>query len=193
MTFIHPTATVDEGAQIGEGTKIWHYVHVRGDAVIGKNCIIGKSSYIDTKARIGDNCKIQNFVSVYHGVVIGNNVFVGPHACFTNDLYPRAANSSWEVVDTRVKDGVSIGANATIVCGITIGRCAMVGAGSVVTKDVPPHALVVGSPAKVVGWVCECGSILCKEGEVPQGGASEGDTGGERVLVCRDCDRSVRL
>ncbi len=183
MVYIHPTATVDDGAEIGEDTNIWHYVHIREGAVIGRNCIIGKSAYIDTKVRIGDNCKVQNFVSVYHGVTIGNNVFIGPHVCFTNDMYPRAAEPSWQIVETLVEDGVSIGANATIVCGIKIGKCAMIGAGSVVTKDVPPHALVVGNPARIVDYVCECGSRLWKDVRDEK----------EKGVVCKDCERSVSL
>ena len=154
--FKHETAIVDDGAKIGEGTKIWHFVHVRGGAKIGRDVIIGKGCYIDTGVVIGDRCKIQNLVSVYNGVIIEDEVFVGPHAVFTNDMMPRAVGE-WELVKTYVKKGASIGANATIVCGITIGEYAMIGAGAVVTKDVPPHALVVGVPAKIIGYVCECG------------------------------------
>jgi acetyltransferase-like isoleucine patch superfamily enzyme len=119
--------------------------------------------YIDADVTVGDNCKIQNFATLYRGVVLGDRVFVGPHACFTNDLYPRAMSPSWKVVATEVEDGASIGANATVLCGVTIGRNAMVAAGAVVTKNVPGHALVAGVPARVVGWVCECGRPLDKQ------------------------------
>ncbi|MDI9616647.1 MAG: acyltransferase [Methanothrix sp.] len=156
----HPTAVV-ESADIGDGTSIWHFAHIREGARIGRNCNIGKSVYIDRDVRIGDNVKIQNFVSVYHGVDIGDDVFIGPSAVFTNDLYPRAFIWSEDrVVPTKVCRGASIGANATIVCGITIGEYAMVGAGSVVTDDVPPHGLVYGNPAVLRGYVCRCGRPL---------------------------------
>ncbi len=163
---IHETAIVEEGAQLGEGTRIWHFAHVRNGAKIGKNGNIGKDVYIDTNVVIGDNCKIQNFASLYHGLTVGNDVFIGPHVCFTNDLYPRA--SIWtdeRLVKTKVKDGASIGANSTIVAGVTIGASAMVGAGSVVTKDVPDHALVFGNPARIHGFVCDCGMKLEKNNE----------------------------
>jgi acetyltransferase-like isoleucine patch superfamily enzyme len=115
---------------------------------------------LDVDVTVGDDCKIQNFATLYRGLTIGNRVFVGPHACFTNDLYPRAVSPDWQVVPTMVEDGASIGANATILCGITVGRYAMIAAGAVVTKDVPAQALVAGVPAKVIGWVCECGRPL---------------------------------
>ena len=158
--FVHPTAVVEEGAIIGEGTRIWHFVHVRSGAKIGKNCNIGKDVYIDVGVEIGNNVKIQNGVSVYRGVKIEDDAFIGPHAVFTNDLYPRSFNQDWELVPTLVKKGASIGANATIVCGVTIGEYAMVGAGAVVTKDVPPHGLVYGNPARLRGFVCVCGRRL---------------------------------
>src|SRR3989304_6202326 len=157
---IHSTADVSPDAVIGEGTQIWHWVQVREGARIGRNCRIGKDVYIDADVVLGDGCKVQNFATIYKGVTIGNRVFVGPHACFTNDPYPRADATEWKVVPTKVEDGASIGANATILCGITIGRNAMVAAGAVVTKDVPVHALVAGVPAKVVGWVCDRGHPL---------------------------------
>ena len=161
-TFIHPTAIV-ETKNIGDETKIWHFAHIRESASIGKNCIIGKAVYIDTHVKIGNNCKIQNFVSLYHGVEIEDDVFVGPAATFTNDMMPRAFIWSDEkIVKTLVKKGASIGANATIICGNTIGKYAMVGAGSVVTKDVPDHGLVYGNPAVLHGFVCECGKRLKK-------------------------------
>jgi len=163
---IHETAIVEEGAKIGEGTNIWHFVHIRKGANIGKKCNIGKDVYIDINVRVGDNCKIQNFATLYHGLTVGNDVFIGPHVCFTNDLYPRAKIWSDEkVAKTIVKDGASIGANSTIVAGITIGKYAMIGAGAVVTKDVPDFALVVGNPARVVGRVDEKGNVKRTDGK----------------------------
>jgi len=149
--FVHPTAVCDDGVKIGKGTKIWHFVHVCKDAQIGENCILGHCVYIDQGVKIGNGCKFQNNVNVYHGVTVGNNVFVGPNATFTNDMYPRA--EVWDdsrLVKTEVKDGVSIGAGAVIVCGVTLGEYCIVGAGAVVTKDVPAYSLVVGNPAKVI-------------------------------------------
>ena len=158
--FIHPTAIV-ESSDIGEGTRIWHFVHVREGAKIGKKCNIGKGVYIDTEVIIGDNVKIQNFATIYRGVVVEDDVFIGPAVVFTNDLYPRAFVWGEEKIErTIVRRGASIGANSTIVCGIEIGEYAMVGAGSVVTKDVPPHALVYGNPARLRGSVCYCGRKL---------------------------------
>jgi len=157
---IHPTAEVSPAASVGEGTSIWHWVQVREGARVGARCNVGKDVYIDVDVVVGDDCKIQNFATLYRGVVVGNRVFIGPHVCFTNDAFPRAVSPDWQVVPTKIEDGASIGANATILCGITIGRYAMVAAGAVVTKDVPQHALVAGVPAKIVGWVCECGHPL---------------------------------
>lgn len=159
-TYLHPTANVSADAIIGEGSKIWINVQVRDQAKIGKNCILSKDVYIDQTVCVGDNCKIQNSVSIYKGVTIGKDVFVGPHASFTNDKVPRAFNSNWEVTPTMVKKGASIGANATIVCGVVIGEYAMVAAGSVVTKDVQPYALVVGNPAKQVATIDKVGNIV---------------------------------
>lgn len=147
-TFIHPSANVDSRAVIGDGAKIWINVQIRENARIGIDTIISKDVYVDHAVQIGDRCKIQNSVSVYHGVTIGDDVFVGPNACFTNDLVPRAFNTDWKITPTRVERGVSIGANATIVCGVTIGEFAMVAAGSVVTRDVAPYTLVMGNPAR---------------------------------------------
>ena len=158
--FIHPTAVVEEGAKIGKGTRIWHFVHVRSGAKIGENCNIGKDVYIDVDVEIGNSVKIQNCVSIYRGVKIEDYVFIGPHVVFTNDLYPRSFNRDWQLVPTLVKRGASIGANSTIVCGVTIGEYAMIGAGSVVTKDVPPHGLMYGNPARLRGFVCVCGRRL---------------------------------
>ena len=161
---IHPTAEVSADAAVGDGTSIWHWVQVREGARIGRRCTIGKDVYIDAAVVVGDECKIQNFATLYRGVTLGDRVFIGPHACFTNDAYPRAVSPDWKVVPTKVEDGASVGANATILCGLTIGRNAMVAAGAVVTKDVPAHALVAGTPAKVVGWVCDCGRPLDAKG-----------------------------
>jgi len=163
---IHETADVSPKAKIGKNTKIWHQAQIREGAEVGENCIIGKNVYIDFDVKIGSNVKLQNNVCVYHGVTIEDDVFVGPGVCFTNDLYPRA--KIWNpgrVIKTLVKKGASIGANSTIICGHTIGKNAMIGAGSVITKDVPAHALAYGNPASVRGYVCACGAKLKKKGK----------------------------
>ena len=157
---VHPSAEVSREAEIGDGTSVWHWAQIREGARIGQDCNIGKDVYIDADVLVGDHCKIQNFATLYKGLRVGDRVFIGPHACFTNDPYPRAVSPDWQIVPTTVEDGASIGANATILCGLTIGRSAMVAAGAVVTKSVPPQALVAGVPAKVIGWVCECGRPL---------------------------------
>jgi acetyltransferase-like isoleucine patch superfamily enzyme len=182
--YAHPTAIV-ESECIGEGTRIWHFAHVRSGAKIGKNCNIGKSVYIDIEAEVGSNVKIQNFVSVYRGVAIEDDVFVGPSATFTNDLYPRA--SIWDeghVSATRVCRGASIGANATLVCGITVGEYAMIGAGSVVAEDVPPFGLVLGNPGRLRGYVCYCGRRL--EGTQRQ-------REGRKAYRCKACGKLVEI
>lgn len=158
----HETAIV-ENDSVGDGTKIWHFVHVRKGAMIGKGCNIGKGVYIDTDVKIGDMVKIQNFTSIYNGVRIEDDVFVGPSVTFTNDMYPRAFKWSEEdIIPTFVGKGASIGANATIICGVKIGSYAMIGAGSVVTRDVPCFGLVFGNPAVLKGFVCYCGRKLGK-------------------------------
>ncbi|WP_175060126.1 acyltransferase [Thermococcus sp. 2319x1] len=182
--FVHPTAVVEEGAEIGEGTRIWHFAHIRTGAKIGKNCNIGKDVYIDVGVEIGNNVKIQNGVSVYRGVKVEDDVFLGPHMTFTNDLYPRAFNEDWEVVPTLVKKGASIGAHATIVCGVTIGEYAMVGAGAVVTKDVPPFGLVFGNPARLRGFVCYCGRPLKEK---------IGEDEANIIFKCSHCGREVKI
>ncbi len=154
---IHPSAEVSTDAEIGDGTYIWNEVQVREGAKIGANCRLGKCTYVDANVVIGDGCRIQNRVSLYQGVTVGNRVFIGPHVTFVNDLYPRATSGGFDLIETTVEDGASIGANATILGGLTIGGSSMVAAGSVVTKDVPPHGLVVGNPAKLIGHVCDCG------------------------------------
>jgi acetyltransferase-like isoleucine patch superfamily enzyme len=163
-TFIHSSANVSEDARIGAHTKIWINVQIREKADIGCRCILSKDVYIDHAVKIGDRCKIQNGVSVYNGVIIEDDVFVGPNVVFTNDKIPRAFNAEWKVTPTIVRQGASIGGNATVVCGIEIGNYAMVAAGSVVTKTVPDYALVMGNPARVVGFVCRCGHKLNDKG-----------------------------
>lgn len=160
--FVHETSVVDDGAIIGEESKIWHFSHVQTGAVIGKNCSLGQNVNIANNVILGDGVKIQNNVSVYEGVTLGDYVFCGPSCVFTNDLTPRAKypKGSSNYKKTIVGMGASIGANATIVCGHTIGEWALIGAGAVVTSDVPAHALMLGVPAKQKGWVCECGEIL---------------------------------
>ena len=159
--YAHETAIIDEPCEIGEGTKIWHFSHIMKGAKIGKNCVIGQNCFVGSRAVLGNGVKLQNNVSVYDLVTLEDYVFVGPSAVFTNDLNPRAKypkGGKW--IPTLVKEGATIGANATILCGITIGKWAMVGAGAVVTKDVPDYAIVTGIPAKINGWICECGEKL---------------------------------
>ncbi|MFZ4811691.1 MAG: acyltransferase [Ilumatobacteraceae bacterium] len=157
---VHPTAVVESEATLGDGTSVWHHAHVRDGALVGASCTLGKNVFVDGGARVGDRVKIQNNVSVYTGVTLEDDVFVGPSAVFTNDLHPRAFATTWHVTATVVRRGASIGANATIVCGVEIGSFAMVAAGSVVTRDVEPHRLVMGNPARPRGWVCTCGAPM---------------------------------
>lgn len=162
--FKHESSYVDEGAEVGEGTKIWHFCHVMSGAKIGKNCSLGQNVNVGGKAIIGDGVKIQNNVSVYDNVVIEDDVFCGPSCVFTNVINPRAfVERKHEYKQTVIKKGASIGANATVVCGVTVGEYALIGAGSVVTKDVPAYALVYGSPARVRGKVDKEGNILERE------------------------------
>ena len=162
--FVHPSSFVDEGAEIGKGTKIWHFCHVLSGAVIGERCNIGQNCVIMPGTKLGTNVKLQNNVSVYEGVELEDDVFCGPSMVFTNVGTPRShVNRRGEYDRTLVKKGASIGANATIVCGNSLGRFSFVGAGSVVTKDVKDHALVVGNPAHQIGWMCACGERLTLE------------------------------
>jgi acetyltransferase-like isoleucine patch superfamily enzyme len=177
--FVHSSAFLEENITIGKGSKIWHHAQIRTGAKIGKTCVIGKGEFIDTNVIIGDSVKIQNYVSVYQGVTIDDDVFVGPHVVFTNDLKPRATNS-WKIVETTVEKGVSIGANATVICGITLEKYSMVGAGSVVTKSIPPHQLVIGNPARFYSFICYCGEKL-----------SENLT--KETQQCRICKKIVDL
>lgn len=158
MVFIHKTAEVSKEANIGEATKVWNNAQIRESARIGEKCVISKDVYIAENVSIGARCKIQNGVSVFQGVTLENDVFVGPNATFTNDKIPRAFNEKWEITPTLVKEGASIGANATIVCGITIGKYAMVAAGSVVTKDVEDYSLVIGNPARHYSYIDKAGN-----------------------------------
>lgn len=159
--FIHPSAVVDEGAQVGDGTKIWHFSHVSPASKIGNNCNIGQNVFIDNNTQIGNGVKIQNNVSVYNGVVIEDDVFLGPSAVFTNVINPRSfIERKQEFRKTVVRKGATIGANATIICGIEIGSYAMIGAGAVVTKNVSPYAIMTGNPARQTGWISQAGLKL---------------------------------
>ncbi len=176
--FAHESAAVEAGALIGDDTRIWNHCQIRGGATIGVGCNLGKNVFVDAGVSIGDRVKIQNNVSVYSGVTIEDEVFVGPSAVFTNDLYPRAVNPTWEITPTLVRRGASIGANATIICGNEIGEFATVGSGSVVVRPVEDHALVVGNPARVVGWVCDCGRVASRGVERPA------------AIHCENCEES---
>jgi UDP-2-acetamido-3-amino-2,3-dideoxy-glucuronate N-acetyltransferase len=169
--FVHPTAVVDEPVEIGHKTQIWHFSHIMPGVKIGENCIIGQSVFIGSGVILGNNIKVQNNVSIYDGVILEDDVFCGPSMVFTNVFNPRSFISrKKEFRKTLVKKGATIGANATIVCGNTIGQYAFIGAGTVVTKDVPNYALVYGNPGKVKGWICQCaveitfrfGKAVCK-------------------------------
>src|SRR5256885_4375719 len=159
--FVHPSSFVDDGAKIGTGTKIWHFSHVMAGAVIGERCNLGQNVVVMPGTRIANNVKIQNNVSIYEGVELEDDVFCGPSCVFTNVTNPRShVSRKHEYRPTLVKRGTSIGANATIVCGVTLGEFAFIGAGAVVTSDVPPYALMVGVPARRVGWMGQCGGRL---------------------------------
>ena len=160
--FVHESSYVDDNVKIGKGTKIWHFSHILKGAEIGENCSLGQNVNVGNNVKIGNGCKLQNNVSVYEGVELEDYVFCGPSCVFTNDLTPRARfpKGAAGYKKTVVKHGATIGANATIVCGHTIGEYATIAAGAVVTKDIPPHALMAGIPARQAGWVCECGQVL---------------------------------
>ena len=185
MTFrVHPTADVSEQATIGEGASIWHQAQVREGAVIGPGSVIGKGVYVGAEVSVGANCKVQNYSCLYEGVTLEDGVFVGPEVVFTNDRFPRAINpdgtlktiDDWHVGPSLVRYGAAIGARSVIVPGVTIGRWALIGAGSVVTKDVPDHVLVVGTPARQIGWVCACAQRLSENLECGACGRAYGPT-----------------
>lgn len=190
--YVHPTAEIEPGAHIGAGTRIWRQAHVRAHANVGENCNIGKGVFIDVHVHIGSNVKIQNHASIFEGVTLEDGVFIGPHVCFTNDMLPRAITpdgrlksaDDWQITPTLVKYGASIGAGAIIVCGITIGSFALIGAGSVVTRDVPPYALMYGNPAHQHGYVCRCARRLTQVHEEDGTVVGWCDTCGE-LCVCR--------
>ncbi len=163
--FVHPTSIIDSNVSIGDGTKIWHFCHIQSGAEIGPDCSLGQNVNVSNNVKVGKGCKIQNNVSLYEGVELEEYVFCGPSCVFTNDLTPRAKYPKGRAgyKKTTVRKGASIGANATIVCGHTIGPWAMIAAGAVVASDVPGHALMMGVPARIRGWVCECGEILSEE------------------------------
>ncbi len=167
--FIHPSADVEPGAVVGQGSRIWRFVHVMSGARIGTQCSLGQGCFVADGAVLGNGCKVQNHVSLYAGVELGDNVFVGPNAVFTNVTRPRASfpKSPAQYEKTRVGSGATIGANATIVCGHRVGTGAFVAAGAVVTRDVPPYALVMGAPARIAGWVCACGETISREASAP--------------------------
>jgi UDP-2-acetamido-3-amino-2,3-dideoxy-glucuronate N-acetyltransferase len=175
---IHESAYVDEGAILGERTKVWHFCHITSGAEIGTDCSLGQNVFVAKNVRIGNHVKIQNNVSIYEGVVLEDYVFCGPSMVFTNVRTPRSAfprNTAEDYLETRVKHGASIGANATVVCGSTIGEWAFIAAGAVVTRDVPSYALMAGVPAKRIGWVCQCGITLRFD---------------ESSATCAECGRS---
>lgn len=188
---IHPTADIAHDAQIGPGSLVWHHVQIREGVQVGEQCILGKGVYLDAGVLVGNRVKIQNYVSIFQGVTIEDGVFIGPHACFTNDLRPRAVSpdgvlksgEDWQMERTLVRSGASIGANATILCGITIGKWALVGAGCVVTHDVPDYGLVTGNPARLQGYVCPCGEDLVEEDR----------SQGLLTLRCSTCSRTIQI
>ena len=180
-TFIHPSAVVSEKSEIGDGAKIWMNVQIREDVKIGRNCIIGRNTYIENGVTLGDNCKVQNNALLYHRATLEDGVFIGPGVILTNDKIPRAVNpdgslkraDDWHAGHIHIGRGASIGAGTTVLSDISIGAWAMVGSGALVTKDVPAHALVVGIPARIIGYVCKCGQRLISHGD-----------NGDRIWIC---------
>jgi UDP-2-acetamido-3-amino-2,3-dideoxy-glucuronate N-acetyltransferase len=187
--YAHETAIIDDGASIGRNTRIWHWVHISGGAKIGDKCSLGQNVFVGNKVLIGNNVKIQNNVSVYDNITIEDDVFCGPSMVFTNVINPRSAvNRRDEYKDTLVKKGATLGANCTVICGVAIGKYAFVGAGAVVTKDVPDYALVVGNPTKQIGWMSEYGERL----DLPLIGNSETvckNTGAKYILKNGVCSK----
>ena len=179
--FVHESSCIDDDVEIGEGTKIWHFCHIQRGARIGEHCSLGQNVKVSNHVKVGNGCKIQNNVSLYEGVELENDVFCGPSCVFTNDLTPRAKypKGSAGYKKTLVKEGASIGANATVVCGHTVGKWALIGAGAVVASNVPDHVLMLGVPARQEGWVCECGQKLRQNGVT--------------YFHCPDCGRNYRL
>lgn len=188
--FIHKSAVVEEQVQIGEGTKIWHFVHIRHHAKIGNNCVIAKAVFIDFESEIGDNVKIQNHSIIYHKAILEDGAFIGPNVCFTNDKLPRAITpdgtpksaADWQVSTIKIGQGASIGGHSVILPGVSVGQFALAGSGSVITKDVPDFALVYGNPARIKGFVCKCGQKLKKVG-----------MDRKEVLMLCDCGLQVRI
>lgn len=188
---IHPTADVSKHAQVGAGTEIWHQAQVRENATIGANCIVGKGVYIDINVTIGSNVKIQNGALIYNGATIEDGVFIGPYACLTNDKVPRAItrtghlkkSADWKKGKILVQYGASIGAGAVVLPNVVIGRFAMIGAGAVVTKSVPDHGLVIGNPAKLVGYVCKCGETLIEKSQQDE----------SKLMQCESCGLGYKL
>ena len=186
--FIHETAVIDEPCTIGSGSKIWHFSHIMPDSVLGDNCNLGQNVVVSSKVILGNNVKVQNNVSIYTGVICEDDVFLGPSMVFTNIINPRSAVVRREkYVETLIKKGASIGANATVICGNTIGEFALIGAGSVITRDIAPYALVVGNPAKQIGWVSEYGNRL----EFGESGKATCDESGQEYLLENDSVRRL--
>lgn len=193
---VHPTADLEPGVSVGAGSTVWHRAQLRTGARIGADCVIGRDAFIDEGVVVGDRVKIQNAALVYHGVSVADGVFIGPGAILTNDRYPRAVTSTgelaraedWTVSPIRLEPGCSIGAGAVVVAGVVVGAWSMVGAGAVVTRDVPGHALVVGSPARRIGWVCSCGARLLDSNGDPAA-AEPGRYAAHQELECPSCGR----
>lgn len=180
---VEPTAIVDENAEIEDETRVWNFVHVRKNVKIGKKCVLGDYVYVGRGVKIGNCVKLENRATIYEGVTIGDDVFVGPHVTFTNDFIPRSFSKDWKIHPTHVKKGASIGAGTVIICGVTIGEYALIGAGSVVTKNMPPHALAYGNPARVKGFVCRNGRKL----------KTEEKTKNYVLMKCHTCNEKYKI